>query len=496
MTTGTTYRNSYYNVSLNAGPTWVGVKWVKNWNGADRPASTPSSAMVPVLKGGRVRYRIKFRPEKVVTRVSKRRTVLTRSYYTVKVPGPTIRRPNRKGKGTHEVKTFVRERRSKLVPREVGGKTYYKILKEQSWLISKKSRSFLVYKKAKLPRESWGEHAYQMQLDIEQQNQSVFMTRDYGFNPPKWLGPYSCTATSMAGLPLMTFNWSNNDVLALIGRLRQALLGSQFHAGKFLIESGEALNTIANVAERVTHSYLFAKRGNWKAAFNTIVDAQTARSRNGKAGKSARKSTSEFSVAQTAANNWLQWSYGLSPLLSDAKGAAEALAHYQSVPRRQRTVVSLLGSAKVTSSSPSVYEWDAFAYIGAKLIAIHAETNLPALTGLTDWQSALWERTPWSFVADWFIPIGDYLEARGTAQAVSGTFILTTRKHVHIGGVRSIHPDLSFGAGYYGLHLNINRDVMTELAVPTPQFKPLNEVMSSWKRAANAVSLLTQQLRR
>jgi hypothetical protein len=133
--------------------------------------------------------------------------------------------------------------------------------------------------------------------------------------------------------------------------------------------------------------------------------------------------------------------------------------------------------------------------IKGQYVAYIKEVDTVSLLGLKDPSSLVWERLPWSFVADWFIPIQDYLQARALTQSVSGTFVKTiTEKrvvkgfHYESGGYHFDDP------GYYGKYVKCNRYVYTSLPdVPLPRFKPLGDV-PSWKRALNAVSLLVQKV--
>jgi len=125
--------------------------------------------------------------------------------------------------------------------------------------------------------------------------------------------------------------------------------------------------------------------------------------------------------------------------------------------------------------------------------------NVAQLSGLTDPASVLWELTPYSFVADWFIPIGNYLAARSLASALTGTFVTTKTRRVFCayeglantdnGIVRTVYTTPPKGNCAL---INVTRTVSTSLNVPVPSFKTLDKV-ASWKHCANAVALLVQK---
>jgi hypothetical protein len=106
-----------------------------------------------------------------------------------------------------------------------------------------------------------------------------------------------------------------------------------------------------------------------------------------------------------------------------------------------------------------------------------------------------WELLPWSFVVDWFIPIGNYLAAKGLQTAITGSFVTT-----HVFKLESFGQKAKMTSSWvaFANHngskcsvkwTNISRTVSTTLSVPLPEFKSLEKV-ASWGHALNAVALL------
>lgn len=117
--------------------------------------------------------------------------------------------------------------------------------------------------------------------------------------------------------------------------------------------------------------------------------------------------------------SYLEMSYGWSPLLSDVLGSAEALADAQN--RGRSFNLTVRGSASETERFSSRTEWP-----GLYDLVYEGQTNsrvetvllydlpsslLPSLSslGLTNPIALQWELVPYSFVVDWFLPIGEYL---------------------------------------------------------------------------------------
>lgn len=136
------------------------------------------------------------------------------------------------------------------------------------------------------------------------------------------------------------------------------------------------------------------------------------------------------------ANNWLAYQYGWKPLLSDVKGAAETLAQHVARPRKEMFSVSAqveesenwdFPSWTSYTAGPSLSGFTCVTKGGVKKRTARAgllltfEYRASALAaqlgfGLADPLVVAWELTPFSFVFDWFIQVGDYLEAISALQ--------------------------------------------------------------------------------
>jgi len=137
----------------------------------------------------------------------------------------------------------------------------------------------------------------------------------------------------------------------------------------------------------------------------------------------------------SAANNWLSYSYGWSPLISDVKGMAELAAQQVALNGRPKRftasgshsiqseftfVTTGQGGVCLTADSRVSGTRTMQARAGLLCEVIHTESNLAAQMGLGLWDPLLtmWELTPFSFVFDWFVDIGSWLEALSSLQGV------------------------------------------------------------------------------
>jgi len=191
-------------------------------------------------------------------------------------------------------------------------------------------------------------------------------------------------------------------------------------------------------------------------------------------------------------SNLLLLRYGIQPLLQDVKSAAEFAAHHFNSPAQFVVRVSQgaggMNPVKgVSTNAPTPYVVSSVDYVNrCSIKATISEKNVAQLIGVTDPLPVLWEVTPWSFVADWFIPIGAYLHARGLASAITGSFVTTRFEHRRCRGVKQSSHD---NPGFYSNHVTMTRSLSTTLSVPLPSIKPLAKA-ATWQHAENAVALL------
>lgn len=279
--------------------------------------------------------------------------------------------------------------------------------------------------------------------------------------------------------------WGGNDTIALQGKLREKLVGSDFNLGIVIGEHRQTLRLIADTARRFGNAYKAVARGDLVGASRAIGVPY---------GSSSRRNIGLKDVSDW----WLRVQYGVKPLLQDVYGGAQALARALEFPREQtyRVRSRKLGRVVPVSQNIELGNWKGWAYTHSQLIAKIREIDEIKLIGLTDPAAVLWELTPWSFVADWFVPIGSYLSARGLANSLTGTFVTTivSREFFRSDSQYTADP-YQFWYQYPKMEvfkITMDRTVSTTLNVPLPKFKKLMDV-ASWQHCANAVALLTSR---
>lgn len=204
--------------------------------------------------------------------------------------------------------------------------------------------------------------------------------------------------------------YSSSEKIALVNDAKQKCLAKardlKVHLPVLLGEGRQTVSMLAQTARTLGRAYRNFRRGRFKQA---------------------AKELGIPTPGGTAANHWLAYQYGWLPLLSDAKGAYRLLTQGLVDPTRGPRF-SVKANSKTGKSGTQTYvgvgspRWggDSTYKLENKTTA-HAglllEVNLQAQglqsVGLGRYDPLLtaWELTPFSFVFDWFVDIGGFLES-------------------------------------------------------------------------------------
>ena len=294
-------------------------------------------------------------------------------------------------------------------------------------------------------------------------------------------------STNINGYPYYQSMFDGNDLAKMLGKLREKLYGSDFNMSVFLGEGHQTLGLIADTALRLRKSIVQLKRGDLRGAASFLLEGTGRKIR----GIPLRKRGSS-SLSQ----NWLELQYGWLPLLGDAHDAGQQLAHALNVPFRKK--YSVRSERQVTTEhngglngpyADGRYSYKWFRHGRFELTYYAQETpSMPAVLGLLDPELVAWELMPWSFVIDWFLPVGQYLEARAFSSHLSGTFVYNL---THQGVWLGCEGALSNGNAYARRGSSTRVVSNQPWTVPLPSLKGLAKV-ASWQHCANAIALLAQ----
>jgi hypothetical protein len=131
--------------------------------------------------------------------------------------------------------------------------------------------------------------------------------------------------------------------------------------------------------------------------------------------------------AKDVSGRWLELQYGWIPLLTSSFEAAKAFEEVSNGPRK--SVFTASGTRSVSyeaSQGPLTFTIPLKGRAGRRLqYEMSEEMSVQRQMGLLDPLSIAWELTPWSFVIDWFLPIGIYLSNLNQIPTLKGRFLVT-----------------------------------------------------------------------
>lgn len=208
-------------------------------------------------------------------------------------------------------------------------------------------------------------------------------------------------------------------------------------------------------------------------------------------------------LADFAARSWLELQYGWTPLLNDVYGAAELAAQLLVESPADFVVKATFrdtlnqDSAELQPYSGDVADFTSTYSIRHKYIAYlkigDPEVRLHASLGLSNPALVAWEKVPFSFVADWFLPIGAFLDNVDSLRGYDVVQACHSVKEEWY-NTYAFKPVRVPGYTYYGtatgsvIRSDFRRDAGVHF-VPSVALPSL-QLDLDWANAATAVSLL------
>lgn len=300
-----------------------------------------------------------------------------------------------------------------------------------------------------------------------------------------------------AGAPSV---WTSNDTLALYAKLNDAVRGHSFNMGVAIGEGRESIALLVDTCHRFATSVRYLKRGNVGAAVRALgISPKRKHDIVIRQRSSARAQGFTFEKGGTLSSKdvsslWLEIQYGWRPLITDVYESMKAYSVLTDPARKDRTVVQYRNKPAVAvtypTGSPSYSIMTERHSISQRIIFERTEVlSAQRSLGLADPRSVVWELVPFSFVADWFIPIGTYFDALAIIPKLSGRFLITSRDY-------RTGVEIGYGGPYPGAstkaeRITVSRTLSTSLTVPRPEFKPLSEALSLG-HIKNALALVHQ----
>lgn len=215
--------------------------------------------------------------------------------------------------------------------------------------------------------------------------------------------------------------------------------------------------------------------------------------------------------AKAASNAYLLWRYGISPLYHDLQAALKGLE--EAVGRVRKTSRGKVVDSSNKTISGFSSAWDFANYTGqhsyteslnirvSVLDEFEATAAFNAGFSLKDLATLPWELVPYSFVADWFTNIGDYI---GALTPLVGVKLLGSSTVVE--RVQTVSYSATSVTGSSGYNVltpcvpGITRVIRHKTRVPNHRVPGLvirsNFGFSKLTRCLDSISLITQRIRK
>jgi len=254
--------------------------------------------------------------------------------------------------------------------------------------------------------------------------------------------------------------------------------------GNAIVEGEQALSMIANRAFQLRQMFLSLKRGRFGdfAAYAGLNRIERRRKTRG----------------SQAAGLWLEYHFGWEPLIKDIYDAVQII---QGPLPSQTKVATAKNSGRYVSGSVNpnlAYQeipWELKIRLQGRLETSNPNLAVASQLGLTNPLSLLWEVTPFSFVVDWFLPVGNFLDNLTNMAGMTQVDCQAAYKRVATGFDRVAFtdiPGLDIGKFRRDSAYSFQRSI-GELPLPKLAFKPFKGISVS--RAATSISLLIATLR-
>lgn len=315
--------------------------------------------------------------------------------------------------------------------------------------------------------------------------------------------------------------WTPDADYALVERLRQQIVGTDFNLSTFIgAEGKETLAFLGDAATRFNRAAGALRKGNLSSAMKVLGGYRGSSlgqrkglrppelDRSGRFGEpggqlaydrnkqldvyrdlldSARYSGDKRNLPwpKATANQVLEVQLALRPLIGDVQAAAGQLAWVTNTQTRMRYTGSI---RRQVASPPGVWAVSVTAVRKSFVVYFTSTPKVINFLGLQDPEVTLWNALPLTFVFDYWYNVGGFLQARASAAAMpSGVYILGTKIErllqapVKLGGSTLLGVTKRSSGSF-------TRTISHTLPVPPPELKPLG-AFESFGKTLNVVAL-------
>lgn len=212
--------------------------------------------------------------------------------------------------------------------------------------------------------------------------------------------------------------WNLNDLFRANTEVLIKIKDQKVNYGEALAESRSTIAHLGKTARTLLRCFLYARKGKWTKVLKEL----------------RIQKKHKFKVGKEVSGRWLELQFGWMPLMSDLYGTMGLIQkgfrkekYRFSAVREIRTPLTGDDVMSPVAGNPLNHiEGSGIQITKVKIYSEVRKSGLHSLTqiGLTDPLQVAWALVPFSFVLDWFLPIGSLLEGLGATKGldfVSGT---------------------------------------------------------------------------
>lgn len=331
---------------------------------------------------------------------------------------------------------------------------------------------------------------------------------------PLYLGSgNTVTGTEAAELSKHTYHYAGAptpqhnpaaQTLAVARLVSKGQLGIDANLAQDFAQIGQTVELIAGTAKRLTGSLRALRRGNLSEAANVLFRSarHTYRRKGG------------LSKSKSLAENWLELQYGWKPLLNDVYGTMKSLSSLQE--KGDRVQYTKASGTKKSEVVTPIQSWSqSTTRVGSTTVLSRSTCKITiswkiddhlkaflAQTGFTNPVNLAWEILPFSFVLDWFLPIGPYLETLSSWDGlafVEGCQVLYTKQITDSVVAKTFFLGANPGSfrvdqsEYHDEWVIVNRSKLTSF--PSSRLPSFKNGLASVTHALNGLALLRGMFR-
>jgi hypothetical protein len=391
------------------------------------------------------------------------------------------------------------------------------------WTASVNTPGFASIRPSQLPMHAYGKETKYYKDPLAEFIQTAYVHEGHTYNR------YTCNAYFL-GSRLDRILWvdyeSDDPTQRAVSDLMDKVKRGKAQAAVAMAEAHKTAAHLAHTAQRVAEALLALRRGRFgdftQALGITVSNVKIKkfytglRKAGGKKNQTFRydksfgtaKEQQESRYHDFLAKTWLEYNYGWKPLLKDVYDQAEALAdtavatNYEVRVARGRAKTSRYSEVTVPGGQIETR----YQIQSTKWFEFNVHYRVPpgavnpmVAFGMTNPLLVAWELVPFSFVADWFLPIGTAIEALTGYSDL--TFSRGTKSVRHLwhnqSQVKSSGLPLTIGGVTYVCESSNCANELTNLGIAReiigdfPQFGwPKFKDPRSVSHAATAVALL------